>query len=69
MVDPTDPPLPRCDVQDCAEDAAIEVNGSLRLNPDEDPPKWIDVEFNLCAAHEADHDRCHGEAPMAEDSR
>lgn len=52
---------PVCDVQGCAEDAVTEVNGNLRLNPGDGPPKWIEVQFNLCAAHEADHDRCHGE--------
>ena len=61
----SEPPSPMCDVLDCAEDAVTEINGRLRLNPGEGPiARWVDVEFNLCAAHEAEHDRCHGEPPM-----
>jgi hypothetical protein len=50
-----------CDVLNCAEDAATEVDGRLRLNPGFTPALWIAVEFNLCPAHEADHDDAYGE--------
>ena len=49
-----------CDVEGCAEDATVEVDGRLRLNAGKRPPRWIAVEFRLCPEHETAHDNSYG---------